>query len=163
MRWEHIKDGWWTLPGTVESEIGWPGTKNGASHRVWLPKPAQHIIAEFSDDRTNTGFVLTGARGWAISGLDAAMRSICTALGIDRATPHDLRRTHGTSITRLGFGRDGMNRIQNHREGGISDVYDQHRYAKENQTIMERVADHLPDIIAGKTDENVIPAFVRKS
>jgi integrase len=161
MQWEHIQDGWWTMPGEVVSEIGWPGTKNGASHRVWLPKPAQRIVAELNDDRANTGFVLAGARGRPISGLDAAMRSICAELGIDRATPHDLRRTHGTSITRLGFGRDGMNRIQNHREGGIGDVYDQHRYAKENQTIMETVADHILDIVAGKTDDNLIPAFGR--
>jgi integrase len=163
MRWEHIEDGWWMMPGEVVSEIGWPGTKNGGSHRVWLPKPAQQIIAELNDDRAKTGFVLPGARGRRISGLDAAMRSICAELGIDRATPHDLRRTHGTSITRLGFGRDGMNRIQNHREGGIGDVYDQHRYAKENQTIMETVANHILDIIAGNTDENVIAAFGRKS
>jgi hypothetical protein len=27
---------------------------------------------------------------------------------------------------RLGFGRDAMNRVQNHREGGIADVYDRH-------------------------------------
>jgi integrase len=86
-RWEHIEDGWWTLPGKVVSEIGWPGTKNCASHRVWLPKPAQHIIAEFSDDRTNTGFVLPGARGRPISGLDAAMRSICAELRKDGETP----------------------------------------------------------------------------
>jgi integrase len=163
MRWEHIEDGWWTMPGKVVSEVGWPGTKNGASHRVWLPKPAQDIIAELNDDRAKTGFVLAGARGRPISGLDAAMRSICAELGIDRATPHDLRRTHGTSITRLGFGRDGMNRIQNHREGGIGDIYDQHRYAKENQTIMETVADHLLDLVSGKADTNIIPAFGRKS
>jgi len=44
-------------------------------------------------------------------------------LGItDKVTPHDLRRTHGSTITALGFGRDAMNRIQNHREGGIASV-----------------------------------------
>ena len=47
------------------------------------------------------------------------MQNICAKLGADRATPHDLRRTHGTMITGLGFGRDAMNRIQNHKEGGI--------------------------------------------
>jgi hypothetical protein len=55
-------------------------------------------------------------------------------------TPHDLRRTHGTRITALGFGRDAMNRIQNHKEGGIGSVYDRHRYSAENQKIMEAVA-----------------------
>jgi hypothetical protein len=35
-----------------------------------------------------------------------------------------LRRSHGTAIAALGFGRSLMNKTQNHREGGIGDVYD---------------------------------------
>ena len=42
----------------------------------------------------------------AIDGLDGAMRAICTKLGAERATPHDLRRTFSTTRDRLGFGRD---------------------------------------------------------
>ena len=34
MRRQDIDGGWWTLPGQAEG--GWPGTKNGATHRVWL-------------------------------------------------------------------------------------------------------------------------------
>ena len=37
MRREHIEDGWWTLPGAPVPALGWPGTKNGETHRVWLP------------------------------------------------------------------------------------------------------------------------------
>ena len=33
-----------------------------------------------------------------------------------------------------------MNRIQNHREGGIASVYDRHHYAPENQRIQEAVS-----------------------
>ena len=47
----------------------------------------------------------------------------------DKVTPHDLRRTHGTMITGLGFSREQMNRIQNHREGGVGSIYDRHSYA----------------------------------
>jgi hypothetical protein len=36
-----------------------------------------------------------------------------------------------------------MNRVQNHREGGIADVYDRHEYATENKRVMERVAARL--------------------
>ena len=35
-------------------------------------------------------------------------------LGVERATPHDLRRTFSTTVTGLGFGRDALNRITNH-------------------------------------------------
>ena len=86
------------------------------------------------------------------------MRDICRKLSIEGATPHDLRRTHGTTIAALGFGRDAMNRVQNHREGGIGSVYDRHSYAEENKRLMEGVAAHLKAIAQGKTAvSNVIP------
>src|SRR5262249_30883427 len=120
MRAEHIVDGWWKMPGKPTGD--WPGTKNGANHRVWLPQPAQALLGKHAR-----------VPGHA---LGKAMRSICAELGIaDKVTPHDLRRTHGTKITGLGFGRDAMNRIQNHREGGITDTYDRHEYADENKRI----------------------------
>ena len=80
---------------------------------------------------------------------------------MERATPHDLRRTHGTTIARLGFGRDAMNRIQNHREGGIASVYDRHQYAEENKKIMETVARHLETLVRG-TPGNVVAGKFRR-
>ena len=145
MRTEHIEGGWWTLPGAVVPELGWPGTKNKRSHRVWLSAPAQEILAEMDA----AGFVFAGARGNAIDGLAEVMADICKALDAPRATPHDLRRTHGTSITSLGFGREAMNRIQNHAEGGIASVYDRHQYAEENKRIMEAVASRIISLVEG--------------
>lgn len=91
--------------------------------------------------------------GAVFSGLttrpDAAMRKVWAKFGTERAMPHDLRRTHGTTITALGFGRDAMNRIQNHREGGIAGVYDRHQYADENKRIMEAVAQKIMLLIEG--------------
>jgi hypothetical protein len=60
-----------------------------------------------------------------------------------KVTPRDLRRTHGSTVTKLGFGRDAMNRVQNHKEGGIADFYDRHGYAAENKRIAEAVASHV--------------------
>ena len=113
MRCEHIVDGWWQMPGEPIPNI-WPGTKNSQSHRVWLPKPVQALLG---GDGNGIGFVFAGPRGGPVSHLDAAMRDICTKLSIERATPHDLRRTHGSTITALGFGRDAMNRIQESPRG----------------------------------------------
>jgi integrase len=150
MRREHIVDGWWQMPGEPVADI-WPGTKNGQSHRVWLPKAVQQLIG----DDNAPGFVFAG-RGSPVHGLDNAMRSICGKLGVDRATPHDLRRTHGTTITKLKFGRAAMNRIQNHKEGGIGDVYDIHDYATENRHIMEAVASHIMALAEGRRGSKVV-------
>jgi integrase len=155
MRREHIaKDNWWTLPGTPLPQ--WPGTKNACTHYIFLAPAVRDIIAGLDNDNNNIGFVFATARGKAVSGLAAAMSSICTRLGVERATPHDLRRTHGTQITRLGFGRDDLNRIQNHKEGGTTDVYDRYMYERENKQIMERVAEHIVAIAEGREGDNVV-------
>jgi len=145
MRREHIKDGWWEMPGQPELPA-WPGTKNGTSHRVWLPQQARALFDEFLD----------GDRQLR---MDKEMRDICKRLAVkDKITPHDLRRTHGSTITRLGFGRDAMNRIQNHREGGIATVYDRYEYERENKRIMEAVAKRIVMLTEGSSGENVVEA-----
>jgi integrase len=157
MRREHIKDGWWELPGAPD-KLSWPGTKNGQSHRVWLPQVVRDIIAEVDD---GVGFVFGGRR--PVIGLDGAMRAICVDLRVnEKATPHDLRRTHGTTITGLGFGRDAMNRIQNHEEGGIGSIYDRHGYADENKKIMEAVARRILALVGGTAGRNVVEMQSRR-
>jgi integrase len=153
MRHDQIADGWWTLPGAPDAATQWPGTKNGQTHRVWLPQAVRDIIAalKYVDD---TGFVF----GQPID-LPPTMRAICKQLKVPRATPHDLRRTNGSTITKLGFGREAMNRIQNHKEGGIADVYDRHEYAEENKRVMETVASRLFALAQGDdAPNNVIKA-----
>jgi integrase len=154
MRREHIKDGWWEMPGEPIAGI-WPGTKNGQSHRVWLPKPVQAMLAQLGTEDKTAGFVFAGRRGGALDRLDGAMRAISAELGGEPVRPHDLRRTHGSTITALGFGRDAMNRIQNHREGGIADVYDRHHYEPETKRVMEAVAARI-FALGGSGADNVI-------
>jgi integrase len=152
MRAEHIVAGWWQMPGAPDPKLGWPGTKNAQSHQVWLPEAAQQIIR----DLDSAGFVFAGARGRPISGLDRVMRDICKQLGVNvKATPHDLRRTHSSAVAKL-FSRDAMNRITNHKEGGIADVYDAASYAGENKKIMETVASKFMALIDGKADDNIL-------
>ena len=60
-------------------------------------------------------------------------------------------------VTRLGFGRDAMNRVTNHKEGGIADVYDRHQYAEEDRRIMETVAARILALGEGRSlGDNVV-------
>lgn len=147
MRTEQVIDGWWIMPGEPVEALGWLGTKNAATHRVWLPAPVQQFIAEA------TGFVFAEI---STDQLGKAMRAICKTLSVERATPHDLRRTHGSTITAMGFGRDAMNRIQNHKEGGIASVYDRHQYADENRKIMESVASRMLHFVENGSPDNIL-------
>jgi integrase len=158
MRREHVADGWWTMPGKPDAKLGWPGTKNHETHRIWLPAAVQAIVADLTDDATGFVFATERAKKTVkVTELDEAMRDICKRLGVElKATPHDLRRTHGSTITRLGFGREAMNRIQNHKEGGIADIYDRHEYADENRRVMERVADHIMALAEGRQETGTV-------
>jgi integrase len=143
MRAEHIRDGWWDMPGQPEETLGWPGTKNGESHRVWLSAPAQAVLA----DLPRTGFIFAEGNATPKLRLPDVMRKICDELEItDRVTPHDLRRTFGTKVTGLGFGRPAMDRILNHRDGGVGSIYDRYGYVEEDKRIMEAVAAHLTNL-----------------
>jgi integrase len=156
MRHEHIKDGcWWELPGEPDASLSWPGTKNGQTHLIYLAEPVRALIDEVSD--TPSGFVFTNSRGTAVTDLDVAMRDLCTKLKLERATPHDLRRTFSSKVTGLQFGRDAMNRVTNHREGGIASVYDRYGYANENKHIMTSVAAHILALAEGRAGDKVVP------
>jgi integrase len=86
----------------------------------------------------------------------AAMRSICKALKAERATPHDLRRTFGTMVTKMGFGRVAMDRVLNHKDQGIGSVYDRHGYSEENMKLMNAVASEILALATGEKEDNVI-------
>jgi len=84
---------------------------------------------------------------------------VCAAVGLaegDKVTPHDLRRSCGTTITGLGFTRDDMDRVLNHVEKSVTDIYDRHKYAKEDRRIMEVVASRLLVLASGKVTSNKV-------
>jgi len=142
----HVVDGrWWVMPGAPDPKTGWLGTKNAQSHRVWLSEPAHALLPDVLATPVRRGQ------------MQEDMRDICAQLGVrEKVTPHDLRRTFCSKITELGFGRDAMNRISNHRTGGITDVYDRHRYADENKRIMEATAKAIVTIAERGGPANVV-------
>ena len=67
-----------------------------------------------------------------------------------------LRRTCLTWITRLGFGRDAMDRVANHRTSSVTDVYDRHGYQDEDKGIMAAVARQVLSLVEGASTSNVV-------
>jgi hypothetical protein len=49
-----------------------------------------------------------------------------------------------------------MDRIANHRKGGVTDVYDRHGYTDEDQRIMTAVAGHILMLVEGTGTSNVV-------
>jgi hypothetical protein len=65
----------------------------------------------------------------------------------------------------LGFGRDALNRVTNHREGGIASVYDRHGYADENKRVMEATAARIMALVEaeGRASHDQVVPFPVKS
>ena len=55
---------------------------------------------------------------------------------LDHFTPHDLRRTAASMMTRSGIQRLTVKKILNHSDREITAVYDRYEYDKEKQTAM---------------------------
>ena len=141
LRRADIVDGFWQLPGRPAAD--WPGTKNGADHRVALSEPALALIDQHLAHRSRRRS-------------QDLLRQLCGEHGIESVRPHDLRRTCLTVITRLGFSRDAMDRISNHKDGRVRDVYDRHGYEREDTAIMAAVARHITGIVEGTAANNVV-------
>jgi len=77
MRWEHIRDGWWEMPGQ-KTQV-WVGTKNKQDHRVWLPRAARAIIDGQRQANVTPikGHVFADAGDRPVENLDAVMRAVC--------------------------------------------------------------------------------------
>jgi integrase len=158
MRREHIRDGWWEMPGLPVLELGWPGLKNKTSHRIWLSTKVMKLIG---DANSASGFVFVSTRGNAIDDLDAAMRIITTRLPSPPVRPHDLRRTFSSRVTERGHGLDAMDRILNHKLGGVRKVYD--RSTDERlKYVMEDVSAAFMELIDSRPASNVLVGDFRK-
>ena len=79
----------------------------------------------------------------------------------DTPIGHDLRRTAASFMTKLKVPRLHVEKVLNHSTRDIAEVYDRHDYLAEKRAALERWAEHLQTVIAGK-DQSVIAMMVRR-
>ncbi len=90
--------------------------------------------------------------------------------GIPRWTPHDLRRTVATGMSRLKIGQIVIGHVLNHRSvtkaSLTQQVYDQHDFTSEKKEALEAWAKHLAAIVGAPLVEvktETRPALRRKA
>lgn len=147
-QWSEIDmiSAWWTIPAEK--------TKNGNLHRVPLSGLALDILEALREVSASPVWVFPSPRTInnrpiTTSALDHAIRR-CTFEDVAPFTPHDLRRTVGTSLGELGFNRLVQDKVLNHKDNTVGGIYDRHSYDKEKRLALETWADHLQSIL---TDE----------
>ncbi|MBR1157196.1 site-specific integrase [Bradyrhizobium sp. JYMT SZCCT0428] len=150
------------LPGTR--------TKNGLPHNVPLPPLGREIIANLSQ-LAGCNYVFSTNGKTPVSGFskykarfDAAMWA---AAKMERGrtatvTPwrlHDLRRSCATGMAGIGIPPHIIEAALNHvsgAKGGVAGTYNREQYEPEKRAALERWADHIASIVAGRAG-NVVP------
>ena len=116
------------------------------------PLAAEIFSAAVAD---NTSPYVFPGRGSVDSAIDPhaatrAMTRLMADLGIANATLHDLRRTVGTNLARLGISKDIRARVLNHVDGArsVTDaVYNQHEFWAEKRAALTRWEAELRRIV----------------
>ena len=68
---------------------------------------------------------------------------------IEDWSPHDLRRTVRTGLSRLGCPSEVAEAVLGHSRKGIEGTYDLHKYENECAVWLQRWADHLDGLMSG--------------
>ena len=150
---EEGEETWWTIPKER--------TKNGIAHRVYLSdlsidllQQAQEInaqrIKKSKHIRQPSDFVfpspLNNSKPISPVSVSRAVTNNRQAFKIAAWNTHDLRRTCGTEITKLGFNRLIMDKVLNHKDQDIGGIYDRHSYNHEKKDALTAWSTKLLDI-----------------
>ena len=146
-----LQNKWWTIPGKK--------AKNNRSHRVPLAPIAMKILNEVKKITGQYQFVFASPVGATKrnpdrqvgmfpilgSAVDHALRGNLTEdpktrrtniFNLDYFTPHDLRRTAASMMTKSGIQRLTVKKILNHSDREITAIYDRYEYDKEKKQAM---------------------------
>jgi integrase len=144
------RDPVWTIPGTR--------TKNGLLHRLPLcPLAGEFFRLAFSASSSETQYVFASPTRLDVpigaSAVTRAMARLTKELGIAGASPHDLRRTVGTEMAKLGLPSHVRALILNHspRHRSVTDaVYNRYAYDTEKRAALQLWEDTLTGILRSR-------------
>ena len=159
-RWEHID--WdaatWTVPG-----VNRKSHRKGKTPKDWvvpLPPLALELFRELHTVAGDSPWVMFSGTGQPVTDKSIA-RAVKRLLAsgtfgdMDPWTPHDLRRTFRSGLSRLGVEPHVAEIALSHSLGGIVRVYDKHSYADEHRAALELWARHVA-VVAGIAGDNVV-------
>ncbi|MDA9989497.1 site-specific integrase [Paracoccaceae bacterium] len=138
MRRSQIIDGSWHLSAT--------DTKNKQPHIIPLPNQAQRLVDQLIEKEGN--FLIKSGRNGdrPVNGFSKAKLQMDRLSGVQNWKFHDLRRTVATNLTKLGIDRLILQKIINHSERGVTQIYDRYSYMDEKREALQKWADRLDEI-----------------
>jgi integrase len=157
---------------TLSSEM----TKAGRAHVVPLSPLALETLVEAKEaarrllakpkNTEDAAYVFTTRGDRPISGYSKAKARLDQAVALARSevglpdlepwTIHDLRRTVGTGLGKLGVSRFIISRVLNHADRTVTGIYDRYEYLDEKRHSLEAWGQYLENLIA-PPGANVVP------
>lgn len=150
--WRHVdlKQGIWTIPRE--------NAKNRrGDHLVPLSPLARRLIDELTPFRDESGWLLPSPKA---TGVHVAASSMTRAIWKERDkgafkdlapfTPHDLRRTAASMLSREEVERSYIKQILNHTENDVTSVYIRDDYLKSKRRYLDLWANKLDRILEQK-------------
>lgn len=147
----------WTIPVELQKTEG--ATKEPTEpHLVPLSGMALEIVSELlalAGDKTRWMLPSQYSKKKADApyserALTRAVRENREHFGIPEWTPHDLRRTTYSMMTKIGVPLLHVKKVVNHAIDEMDEVYGRHDFLPEKRAALEKWAAHLKEIIEGK-------------
>lgn len=138
----------WKNVDFERKELHFATTKNGLPHIVYLSRQAIEVLQQIKRGSSNYLFPSpTSQRHLRQHAIVWQVSTYRVDLEVDHWTSHDLRRTVGTGLARLGCSRVIQDRILNHVDSSVSGIYDRHSYDNESREWWQKWADHLDSLL----------------
>lgn len=139
-------------------EVGRDRAKNSRGHVLPLSEPAVALFKDAIEDFSDDTYVFPAFRSISrtphINGesVSHAMRDVREVAKLPELTTHDLRRTVGTGMARLGVPKEIRAHVLNHKTVAASSVttavYDQYDYFDEKKDALDLWANEVQNMIS---------------
>jgi integrase len=156
-KWSHfdLESKLWTIPVELLKTSHARRTKP-EPHAVPLSPLAVTLLGQLKEFTGGGIYVLPAHvdkkknRSYSERVLSRAVRQNEDHFGIKHFTPHDLRRTAASFMTKIGVPRLHVEKVLNHSTGDIAEVYDRHDYLPEKCAALERWGEYLTNLTEGR-------------
>lgn len=141
MTWAELDDTDWILPAARNKT------------KIELVRPLSKLARSVLPGRTEGSDFIFTADGRPLTGFSNFKSKVKAATGLAGWTPHDLRRTARSLMSRTGVPSDHAERCLGHVLTGVRGVYDRHEYHSEKAkaydalaTLIKRILNPQPNV-----------------
>jgi integrase len=147
-----LDDGAWEIPAER--------SKSGRAHRTPLSPLAVDLLSQLRELGHGSSWLFPSPKPgqpMAAAAVSHALRNNLEQMGVERFTPHDLRRTCASRLAELGISRFVVARVLGHSDRSITGVYDRFEYWPQKKQALDSWGQRLMEIVSGKPPaENVV-------